>query len=1024
MQGVALDLSQGDLQRIVALPRRPVLNCERGADRQWAPEAQALITKMTAQFSRGQRLSCACRDRYIEVIGNGSIRVFHTSRPGLPPPPPVEMSIDSFCLDGLHDPKTNKIVQALRPGMTATLAGLGHPVCLTTLNPVQSWILDELPKAGGIFGMISVGGGKTIAGILAPLAVKCKTAGILAKPDQRLHYYRAYLQLREHFRVPSLIFDKSEVESFVVTGSPAVHFIPYSLLSNKKSTLLLEQLNLDMLVDDECHLLASLNSSRSMRWVRYLEQNNGKIVCNWSGSTVKKTVKDVAHLSAHSLGMGSPYPLKSDTVEAVALVIDPSPVPDTNSSTARALRNAFGDPSLNDKPKFFVSGMPDVREGYKQRVIETCGVISTKTSSVTCSISINERKAPPMPETVKAALAEVRGAWVRPDGEELVEAMEQLKCAREVASGFYDYWAYPKMEPVEVIEEWFAKRKLWNKELRVKIMRGEPHLDSPALCENAAERAWRTPPYDGDLPKWFSETWRDWAKVKNTVQPDPRSKWIDDYLARDAAQWAKENRGIVWCQSRAFGKKVAELAGLPYHAGGIDAEAAILAEDGSRSVIASMRAHGTGRDGLQYKFYKQLIAEPPSSADIWEQCLDAQTEVLTNKGWVGIDDSIGQARVAAYEIRDGSIRWQRCKRRVERRLGSESMWGIKNAHLDIRVTADHRMICKPYKFKGGSWKYGLNQFVEAENMPLKGVIPISGMQSNKGVDLTDYELLFIGLFMTDGNYSHNNLTVSVFQSERYPSMVSRCEEIVRGCDFKFRHQLYTRPSNFGKRKYPLHKWCISSGRGTKMHGLGWWKLRDYLNKDLSPLLERVSSRQLRLLLEGMWIGDGSKTVGTYDYFPSTTSICTARKVVADKIQALCVRHGLRCNVATYKQKRHKPIYKLYISEQCYWSFCRRASDARPVWQKLPSRSDERVWCVSVDTGAIVTRRNGKVAIVGNCLGRLVREGQEAETVETEVYIHVSENRDAIRKALRLAEFIEATTPNRQLILAADVGFSV
>jgi hypothetical protein len=77
----------------------------------------------------------------------------------------------------------------------------------------------------------------------------------------------------------------------------------------------------------------------------------------------------------------------------------------------------------------------------------------------------------------------------------------------------------------------------------------------------------------------------------------------------------------VWCQSRALGLKIAEIAKLPYHAGGPDAEAKILAEKGDRSVIASIDAHGAGRDGLQFKFYKQLVAEPPSSADRWEQLL-------------------------------------------------------------------------------------------------------------------------------------------------------------------------------------------------------------------------------------------------------------------------------------------------------------------------------------------------------------------------------------------------------------------
>jgi hypothetical protein len=66
---------------------------------------------------------------------------------------------------------------------------------------------------------------------------------------------------------------------------------------------------------------------------------------------------------------------------------------------------------------------------------------------------------------------------------------------------------------------------------------------------------------------------------------------------------------------------VAELAGLPCHGGGPNSEAAIRAETGKRSIVASLKAHGKGLDGLQLKFNKQLLLEWPSSNRIVEQWL-------------------------------------------------------------------------------------------------------------------------------------------------------------------------------------------------------------------------------------------------------------------------------------------------------------------------------------------------------------------------------------------------------------------
>ena len=127
--------------------------------------------------------------------------------------------------------------------------------------------------------------------------------------------------------------------------------------------------------------------------------------------------------------------------------------------------------------------------------------------------------------------------------------------------------------------------------------------------------------YLGALPTWAAETWPAWRAIKDAVQHETEPVWIDDYLARDAASWVLADRGVLFYEHDAFGRRVAELAGLPLHGGGPGAEAKILAERGNRSVIASIHAHGTGRDGLQRIFQKMLLQIPPSSADKIEQVI-------------------------------------------------------------------------------------------------------------------------------------------------------------------------------------------------------------------------------------------------------------------------------------------------------------------------------------------------------------------------------------------------------------------
>jgi hypothetical protein len=76
--------------------------------------------------------------------------------------------------------------------------------------------------------------------------------------------------------------------------------------------------------------------------------------------------------------------------------------------------------------------------------------------------------------------------------------------------------------------------------------------------------------------------------------------------------------------------------------------------------------------------------------------------------------------------------------------------------------------------------------------------------------------------------------------------------------------------------------------------------------------------------------------------------------------------------------------------------------------------------VSVDSGAIVTRRNGKVAVVGNCLGRTHREGQEADEVSYDVMFACKEQMDGFLQALADARYLQDTLGSPQKLLYADL----
>jgi hypothetical protein len=215
-----------------------------------------------------------------------------------------------------------------------------------------------------------------------------------------------------------------------------------------------------------------------------------------------------------------------------------------------------------------------------------------------------------------------------------VDALEVARVVSEVASGFFYRWKFPNVprgddgkptaEAVRAILLWFERRKFWRCELRAKIKESEEYLDSEKLCTDAAVRFCTH--YQGELPVWRAETFLPWVEVKDRalgidMTHETEAIWVDDYLARDAAAWATDVRGVVWVKHVTFGRRVAELGGIPFHGGGLGAETRILAEKGDRSIVASIDSHGRGRDGLQYLYNEQLLTMPPGNGKMSEQVL-------------------------------------------------------------------------------------------------------------------------------------------------------------------------------------------------------------------------------------------------------------------------------------------------------------------------------------------------------------------------------------------------------------------
>lgn len=480
--------------------------------------------------------------------------------------------------------------------------------CITTLRPIQAWALYEIALVGGLLGPIGVGHGKTMLDILASLAVPGITTSLLLIPAKLVtQFCKEYEVVRQHFRVPGLVVHGYSFER-TMYAPPMLHVLSYERLSVETSTTFLDKLNPDLVIFDEAHKLRHYRAVRTGRVRLFMGSHRATRSLSWSGSITDSSIRDFAHLSGWALRENSPVPLEYTAIQDWARALDAVDFPAPMGALSRFCRPG-----------------EKVRDGFHRRLVETRGVIATSDPSVDVGLEILERPLTAIPQIVRTALRDLETHWRRPDGEEFSDALGKSRCARELACGFYYRWIFTGGETDADILEWLSARKEWKQELREKLKFPKPHLDSPKLCAQAARRAHGQLSNEHGLPEWNSETWMRWHAAKPLVNggkpPETEPVRLHEYLAADAAKWATEHRGIVWYDKVAFGTWVSEIGGLPMHGGGSQAGQRIDAERGDRSIVASIKSHGEGRDGLQRKFAEQLVANPPSSPTGWEQLL-------------------------------------------------------------------------------------------------------------------------------------------------------------------------------------------------------------------------------------------------------------------------------------------------------------------------------------------------------------------------------------------------------------------
>jgi len=515
----------------------------------------------------------------------------------------------------------------------------------------------------GLFGPIGVGKGKTFITIMcAALAYNegVKKSVLFVPPN-------VYAQLMERdvpqaretlalFGLPFIWIGGEPIRRrrmLCSSGRKGCYVIPYSLLSSRDASEMLDAVKPGLIIADEAHMLKNVDSARTKRVKAYVEEHHPQFVA-LSGTMTLKSVLDYHHLMLWCLGAGSALPLTYNLAYEWAQVLDSetSATWQGESADTGPIMNLISWARQQDGcPHEVGASLRGFRAAYNFRMATTPGVVQSPNAEIGTSLTI-EQYVPgpdcgrPGYEDLQELIRKVVTDWETPNGDPIDYGLHKFKWLHELTAGFWHKLTWPKPEKFaelrqislaeaeEIVAravEWHEAHKIYQGTLRKWLQkRHVKGLDTPFLVGGHISRFLRAEvsgkDFDLQVDPLLVALWEEQHKLDFDGRPEREATPIRvcDYKVQHAVAWAREHKsGIIWFWHNAIGQWLREAlqeAGLePLYCPAGDAGNKRILDSEGRLVVASIAAHNTGKN-LQFHS-NQLVVQWPRSAKDVEQML-------------------------------------------------------------------------------------------------------------------------------------------------------------------------------------------------------------------------------------------------------------------------------------------------------------------------------------------------------------------------------------------------------------------
>lgn len=305
-------------------------------------------------------------------------------------------------------------------------------------------------------------------------------------------------------------------------------------------------------------------------------------------------------------------------------------------------------------------------------------------------------------------------------------------------------------------------------------------------------------------------------------------------------------------------------------------------------------------------------------------CFSADTEVLTLKGWKLFSEITAQDKLAQFDTAKSTIDFTTPDRLIVKQYAGKMIKLYSEQQIDLLLTPDHACLLQHRKSKK-MYK------VDAEDYSKDAQQINAGMYVGNNKNYSYEQLTLIAAFQADGSVVQNGGCKFSFTKTRKIKRLKIALRVLKITHKQRKNKAGVTTFYIGRKEFYRLTWLVDK-------------------KFFAPWILELTQKAFQFLAEEIWKWDG---------VPSRRSMyCSKHKNNADWAQILTVLSGRRARVRSYTNNNNKDYWIVDASNRAH------TQTSRVIKTDVAYKG--HVYCVTMPKGTVVVRRNGRVAITGQC----------------------------------------------------------